>query len=156
MKELNPNESYPCPICRSGKVESLPLMEDTFSCQFCQHLFTANFSQQLLKVVDSEIPLSWYWNGKKWSSPQRKGIQLGWGYVVAAVFFILLPPLLVGTGAFLFPPVPGTPLAWLPLAWTILTLLTHFGIFLWLVAEYYQFPVVMYLRAVMRRNDRAF
>lgn len=150
MKSLNLNETYPCPVCRSRELTALPLMEDTFSCQFCQHLFQADFSQQLLTMMDSEIPLSWYWNGKRWSSPQRKGIELGWGYVVAAIIFLFLPPLLVGTGAYLFPPVPGTPLAWLPTAWTVLTLLTHFGILLWLIIEYYQFPVLMYLRAQRR------
>lgn len=152
MKQLTPNETYPCPVCRSGEVTHLPLMEDTFSCQFCQHLFTADFSQQLLKMMDSEIPLSWYWNGKRWSSPQRKGIELGWEYAVVASLFLLLPPLIVGSGALLFPPVPGTPLAWLPVAWTILTLLTHFGILLWLLTEYYQFPVLMYLRAIIRQR----
>ena len=154
MKQFNINETYPCPVCRSGEVSALPMMEDTFSCQFCQHLFQADFSQQLLKMMDSEIPLSWYWNGKRWSSPQRKGIEIGWEYAIAAVLFLVLPPLIVGTGAYLFPPVPGTPLAWLPTAWTLLTLLTHLGILLWLITEYYQFPVVMYLRAVIRQRLR--
>jgi hypothetical protein len=153
MRQLNENETYPCPVCRSGEVQPLPLMENTFSCQFCQHLFTADFPQQLLTMMDSEIPLSWYWNGKRWSNPQRKGIELGWEYAIAATLFLLLPACIVGIGAYLFPPVPGTPLAWLPTAWTILTLLTHLGILVWLITEYYQFPVVMYLRAVMRRRD---
>ncbi|NBD32893.1 MAG: hypothetical protein GVY17_08010 [Cyanobacteria bacterium] len=152
MKQLNGDETYPCPVCRSGEVRALPLMEDSFSCQFCQHLFQADFSQQLLTMMDSEIPLSWYWNGKRWSSPQRKGIELGWEYIVAGMLFLILPPFIVGTGAYLFPPVPGTPLAWLPTAWTILTLLTHLGILLWLITEYYQFPVVLYVRAVLRQR----
>ena len=153
MKQLNPNETYPCPVCRSGEVEPLPLMEDTLSCQFCQHLFKADFSQQLLTMMDSEIPLSWYWDGKKWSSPQRKGLELGWESAIAALLFLLLPPLIVGTGAYLFPPVPSSPLAWLPIAWTGLTFLTHLGILLWLAIEYYQFPVVMYLRALLRQRS---
>lgn len=154
MKRFNISETYPCPVCRSGEVSALPMMEDTFSCQFCQHLFQADFSQQLLKMMDSEIPLSWYWNGKRWSSPYRKGIEIGWEYAIAAVLFLVLPPFIVGTGAYLFPPVPGTPLAWLPTAWTLLTLLTHLGILLWLITEYYQFPVVMYIQAVIRQRIR--
>ncbi len=152
MKQLNTDETYPCPVCRSGQVEPLPLMEDTFSCQFCQHLFTADFSQQLLTMMDSEIPLSWYWNGKKWSSPQRKGIELGWESAIAALFFLIVPPLIVGLGLLLFPPVPETPLAWFPIAWTALTFITHLGILLWLAIEYYQFPVVMYLQALLRQR----
>jgi len=152
MKPLNPSESYPCPVCRSGEISALPLMEDTFSCQFCQHLFSADVKQQLITMMDSEIPLSWYWNGKRWSNPQRKGIEIGWEYAIASIIFILFPTLIVGIGAYLFPPVPGTPLAWLPTAWTVLTLIAHSAILVWLFIEFYQFPVVMYLRAMMRRD----
>jgi len=153
MKPLTENETYPCPVCRSGQVSSIFMMENTFSCQFCQHLFTADLSQQVLTMMDSEIPLSWYWNGKQWSNPQRQGIELGWEYAIAGLLFILLPSLIVGTGAYLFPPVPGTPLAWLPTAWTILTLITHTSLLLWLITEYYQFPVVMYLRARIQQRS---
>lgn len=151
MKPFNCNESYPCPVCRTGEITALPLMDETFSCQFCQHLFQGDFSQQLLTLMDSEIPLSWYWNGKGWSPPQRKGVELGWQYAIAACVFLLLPTSIVGVGAYLFPPVPGTPLAWLPTVWTGLTLLTHLGILFWLVVEYYQFPVVIYIRVRLRQ-----
>ncbi|MFP4134891.1 MAG: hypothetical protein ACLFQP_10000 [Halothece sp.] len=153
MKSLNENETYPCPVCRTGEVKALPLMEDTFSCEFCQHLFTASFSQQVLKMMDSEIPLSWYWDGKKWSNPYRKGLNIGWEYWGLGLLFITLPPLIVGAGAYLFPTIPGTPLAWLPTVWTILTFIAHFVILIWLIVEYYQFPVVMYLRTRMQRHS---
>jgi hypothetical protein len=57
----------------------------------------------------------------------------------------------VATGAYLFPPVEGSPLSWVPRFWSILTLICHAICLLWLMIEYYQFPVNMYLRALARR-----
>ena len=54
---------YSCPVCRHGKVSEMLLME-TFSCNFCQHIFTTDFDKQLLKMADSQLPLTWYWNGR--------------------------------------------------------------------------------------------
>jgi len=136
---------YPCPVCRLGEMESLPMME-ALSCQVCQHFFTANLEKQQLVMVDRDPPLIWQWNGKNWVGAHLQGVELGWGYSVAAIAFTVLPPLLIGFANYLFPPVPGSRLSWLPNAWALLALLTHLAIIGWLVLEFYQFPLRTYFR----------
>jgi hypothetical protein len=142
--------TYPCPVCRHGEISSMLLME-TFACNFCQHIFTTNFDKQLLKMADSQLPLSWYWNGKNWKGIQREGTEFGWGYLVAGLIFVLFPTGIIGIGAYLFPPLPDSPLSWLPLVWLILTFFSHLFCLVWLVIEYYQFPIFLYIRAIKRR-----
>lgn len=141
---------YSCPVCRHGKIAAMPLME-TFACNFCQHIFTANFDKQLLKMADSQLPLTWYWNGRSWKGIHREGAEVGWGYLVFGLSFIIFPTSIVGLGTYLFPPLPDTPLSWLPVFWTILTFLTHLLCLVWLVIEYYQFPIFLYAGAIKRR-----
>lgn len=141
---------YPCPVCRHGEITAMPLM-DAFACNFCQHIFTTNFDKQVLKMVDSQLPLSWYWNGKNWKGIQREGAEFGWGYVVAGTIFVFFPTSIIALGAYLFPPLPNSPLSWLPLAWIVLTFLSHLFCLVWLVIEYYQFPIFLYVRAIKRR-----
>lgn len=141
---------YSCPVCRHGKISTMPLME-TFACNFCQHIFTANFDKQLLKMADSQLPLTWYWNGKNWKGIHREGAEMGWGYLVFGLSFVIFPTSIVGLGTYLFPPLPDSPLSWLPLFWTVLTFLTHLFCLIWLIIEYYQFPIFLYVRAIKRR-----
>ncbi|PSO55436.1 MAG: hypothetical protein BRC40_06140 [Cyanobacteria bacterium QH_8_48_120] len=142
---------YTCPVCRYGKIAALPLMDDAFGCEFCHHIFTANLETQVLKMADSQLPLAWHWNGKTWQGAHRKGVELGWGYGIAGIAFVVLPPTLIGVAAYLFPPVPGDPLSWLPVFWTMLAFLLHLSCLGWLMVEYYQFPVFAYLRAMGQR-----
>jgi len=74
--------------------------------------------------------------------------------VAAAIGLVFLPTTLLGLSAYYFPPVPGSRLSWFPAAWTGLAFLSHLGIVLWLVAEFYQFPVGTYFRAWARRIRR--
>ena len=141
---------YSCPVCRHGKVSEMPLME-TFSCSFCQHIFITNFDKQLLKMADSQLPLTWYWNGKTWKGIQREGTEIGWGYFVFAVGFICIPTAIIACGAYLFPPVTGSFLSWLPVFWTLLTFCAHLFCVIWLIIEYYQFPIFLYIRALKRK-----
>lgn len=141
---------YYCPVCRHGEVSSMPLME-TFACNFCHHIFTVNYDKQLLKMADSQLPLTWYWNGKTWKGIQREGLEMGWIYIVCGLAFLLLPTGVIALGAYLFPPLPDSPLAWLPIFWIVLTFLAHLSCLGWLVVEYYQFPVFLYFRAMKRR-----
>ncbi|MGK7877943.1 MAG: hypothetical protein AB4426_32935 [Xenococcaceae cyanobacterium] len=140
---------YRCPVCRHGQISALALME-AFACNFCHHIFTANLEKQLLKIADSQLPLTWRWNGRTWKGVQQKGVELGWGYWVAGIAFVVIPPTLIGLAAYLFPPMPGSPLFWFPAFWTVLVFLSHLACLGWLVVEYYQFPVLMYLRAMGR------
>ena len=141
---------YPCPVCRHGKVAEMPLME-TFACNFCQHIFTTNFDKQLLKMADSQLPLTWYWNGKIWKGIHREGTEVGWAYLVFAVAFVFIPTAIISTGAYLFPPMSGSFLSWLPFAWAGLTFCAHLFCVIWLVIEYYQFPIFLYIRALKRK-----
>jgi len=141
---------YPCPVCHYGQISTLALM-DAFACNFCQHIFIPNLEKQVLKMADREPPMSWRWNGKNWIGAHLEGVELGWGYAVAAIGLIFLPSTLLGLAAYYFPPIPGTKLSWLPVAWTGLAFLSHLGIVLWLLTEIYQFPVRVYFRALWRR-----
>jgi hypothetical protein len=140
---------YTCPLCRHGQISAMPLME-TFACNFCHHIFTTNFEQQVLKIADSQLPLTWRWNGKNWKGVQREGTELGWSYLGIGIIFVVLPTAIIATGSYLFPPLPGSPLSWLPLWWTILTFLAHLFCVIWLIIEYYQFPIFLYFRALRR------
>lgn len=141
---------YPCPVCRHGEIASLALM-DAFACNFCRHIFTANLEQQSLKMADSQLPLSWHWNGQKWTGIQPDETKITWGYWIAAIAFVSLPTTIVGAASYIFPPLPGSRLAWFPLAWAIATFLSHLACIIWLILEYYQFPVSLYLRALRQR-----
>ena len=141
---------YPCPVCRHGKLAQMPLME-TFACSFCQHIFTANFDKQLLKMADSQLPLTWYWNGKIWKGIHREGTEVGWAYFIFALGFILIPTSIIGIGAYLFPPMDSSLMSWFPVIWTIFTFCAHLFCIIWLVIEYYQFPIFLYIRAIKRR-----
>ncbi|MEM1367121.1 MAG: hypothetical protein AAGG02_03725 [Cyanobacteria bacterium P01_H01_bin.15] len=143
--------TYPCPICRHGEISTIALM-DVFGCNFCQHLFEVSPNYDQLKTADSHLTLSWSWSGRAWRRAQAKDGALNPRlYWLLGGIFVFLPPSLVGLAAYLFPPMPGSNLAWLPWAWTGLTLLTHLGFLLWLMLEYYQFPLQLYLQALNRR-----
>jgi hypothetical protein len=141
---------YPCPVCRVGKISHMPLME-AMSCDFCQQIFTVNVEQQQIKMPSRQPPLIWRWNGFHWTEAQIEGVEFGWGYVIAAVAFVLLPTTLIGIVAYNFPPNPETPLSWIPYIWTALTFLSHLAIIIWLLIEVYQIPVSAYWRAIQQR-----
>ncbi len=141
---------YPCPVCRHGRVREMPMME-TFACGFCQHIFTTNFDKQLLKMADSQLPLTWYWNGKTWKGIHREGAEIGWVYLLFAFGFVCIPTSIIASGMYLFPPTEDSLLSWLPLTWTILTFCAHLLCVVWLIIEYYQFPVFLYFRALRRK-----
>ncbi|WP_414551252.1 hypothetical protein [Anabaena sp. CCY 0017] len=142
-------EVYPCPVCRVGKISRMPMME-TMACDFCYEIFTVNLEQQEIKMPSRQPPLIWRWNGFNWTEAQLEGIELGWGYGLVAIAFVVLPTSLIGIVAYYFPPISHDPITWLPYIWTILTFLLHLSIILWIVVEIYQIPVVAYLRAINR------
>jgi len=141
---------YPCPVCRVGKVQNMPLME-AMSCDFCHQIFTLNLEEQQLKMPSREPPLIWRWNGFYWTEAHLEGVQFGWGYILATAAFILLPTSLIGLVAYNFPPDPNTPLSWVPYIWTLLTFFAHLTIIIWLFIEVYQIPLKAYFRALHQR-----
>ena len=142
-------DSEYCPFCRFGQLATMALM-DTLSCVQCNHIFTVDSSQQTLTVVDSSHPLTWQWNGQTWRGVYPKGMELGGADWFAGIALILFPALIVGITAYLFPPIPNTPWAWFPLFWTGLTFLFHLFLVGSIICNYYQFPIMVYLKAMGR------
>lgn len=140
------HEVYPCPICRYGEISPLSLM-DAMACNSCRHIFTTEVEKQQIKMADRQPPLIWRWNGRKWTEAHLEGVELGWAYWVGAIAFVIFPTTLLGLTAYVRPPVSGSLLSWLPTVWTGLAFLLHLGIVLWLVIEFYEFPVQAYLSA---------
>ena len=138
--------TYPCPVCRLNQLKAMPLM-DAMACDCCRHIYIADLERQQLKMVDRQPPLTWNWNGKTWKGVHLEGLEFGWTYWFFALALVMFPTSIIGLAAYLFPPEPESTLSWLPLAWTGLTFLSHLAIIGWLVTEFYQFPIRIYLRA---------
>ncbi len=153
--DLSEQEIYPCPICHYGQISSLLLM-DAMACDSCRHIFTTEIEKKQIqiKTADRHPPLIWRWNGRKWTAARLEGVELGWAYWLGGIAFIILPTTLLGITAYTRPPLPGSPLSWLPTVWTGLAFLLHLGIILWLVIEFYEFPIWAYLRAKWRNLFR--
>ena len=149
-KPLNDHDVYPCPVCRHGEVAAMPLME-ALACNFCHHIFTLDLEQQVLKMVDSQLPLTWYWTGQTWKRIQKKNLTLGWVYGFLSLGFVILPTSLTGLCAYIFPPIPHSPLSWLPVTWVLLTAICHSAIISWLLIAYYQFPLKRYLQEIRQQ-----
>ncbi len=146
------DSGLPCPVCRHGTIRSLPLMDETWACFSCQHLFAVKGDAAMVRLLDAQGSLTWSWQARlgAWRRWQPQATALGWGYAIAGVLFALLPPLLVEMPAYWFPPRTG---GWLPHFWALLTLLVHGGILAWLVLGYLQLPVGLYLQALWRQRS---
>lgn len=147
---LNVQGTYPCPVCRLGQLQALSLME-AMACNQCQHIFTADWDKQHLQMADRQPALNWYWNGKRWKGAHLEGVEWGWIYWLFASGFVVLPTTLIALSVYTFPPEPGSALSWFPVAWIGLTFLSHLAIIGWLVIEFYQFPVGLFLRMGRRQ-----
>ena len=147
-KNLSIEEVYTCPVCYHGYISAITLM-DAFSCNFCNHIFIPDLVKQSLQMADSSSPLSWRWNGKKWKADHPQ-VEWSWLIKLLAVAFVLLPTTLIGLTAYFFSPIPGTPLCWLPIFWTGLTFVSHLTIIVNIIIDYYQFPVRLYLKALIK------
>ena len=141
---------YPCPVCRVGKVQNMPLME-AMSCDFCHQIFTVNLEQQQLKMPSREPPLVWRWNGFYWTEAHLEGVEFGWGYILATFAFVLLPTSLIALVAYKIPPNKNAPISRVPYISPKLTFVSHFTIIIWLFVEVYQIPIKAYFRALQQR-----
>lgn len=132
-----------CPLCRNGRLSTLPLM-DVMACDFCQHLFSIDTSQPLVKPLtlrleDGVQPLSWQWNGEKWMAlSQANAFAIRWLWSLC-LLIVLLPSMLMGLMIQILPTADGN--AWFPFVWFGLTFVLHGLISLWLLAEHYQWPL---------------
>jgi hypothetical protein len=141
---------YPCPVCRVGEIAGMPMME-SMACDFCEQIFTIESEKQQLRMPARQPALIWHWSGKHWTDAHIEGMELGWGYWVAAFALVFFPTSLIGSVAYFLPPTPGATLYWLPYIWTGLTFFSHLAIIVWLFIEVYQFPVGAYFRALRQR-----
>ncbi|MGF1600788.1 MAG: hypothetical protein ACFCU8_02010 [Thermosynechococcaceae cyanobacterium] len=152
-RSLQDDDSYPCPFCRQGQVQCLYLME-AFSCGLCDRVFSANLPHQSLTLETGagSRALRWYWSGDGWQSERQRASSPMLVLQLLTVAFALLPPLLIGVPAYLFPPLPSQDTVSFPVIWAILTGVIHVAMMLWLWLEYYQLPVWVILRIRFRRG----
>lgn len=142
---LNYQGMYSCPVCRRGQISAMTLM-DAFGCDVCHHIFTANLQRQSVRVVDTSPALSWRWDGRKWKPSHRADVELSPWVWLAAIAFVMLPTVIIGTAGYIFPPLPGSSWQWFPLVWMAIAFLAHLSGVVWLVLEYYEVPSLMALR----------
>ena len=147
MPTLDYSQTYSCPLCLRGEIRAFPLM-DAFGCDFCRHIFSANLEEQILDLADGQVPRRWYRKGHQWITKDQ---EVFWGYGLFGLILIILPTAIVGLGAYCFPPLPNSPLSWLPKLWVVLTLIFHLIFLSWLAALYFQFPFRSYFRLLQER-----
>ncbi len=150
VTDFNYDGTYPCPVCRLGQIKALPLM-DAMACDSCRHIFTASLEKQRLFMADRQPSLIWCWNGRTWVGAHTLGVEVGWGYLLIAVAFVLLPPTLFALSTYFLLETPGTSKSWLPAVWTGLIFLSHLGIIGFAVVGFYQFSIRTYLRVIRHR-----
>jgi hypothetical protein len=136
---LNYKQSYPCPLCRYGQLNSLMLM-DAFACGFCRHIFTATLSQQSICLADTTQPIYWRWTGQRWQPLHHANSEWTVAIWFLSVGLTVIPTTLIGLIYRIFPPLEDSSGAEFPLLWLVLVFLAHLGITLWVLAEFYQIP----------------
>lgn len=147
---LEDGQTYRCPVCRHGQIQPMPLM-DAFSCGFCRHIFEANLTQQTVQMVDGSQPMAWRWTGRRWQSVYQRPAELPVLLWLIGMVLVIIPAGLVSLSAYIFPPLPGSPGAFLPVLWAGGTLATHAMLVGWLLAEYYQFPPYVLVKVWIQR-----
>lgn len=140
QRPLDLNDSYPCPVCRHGKIQALVLV-DAFACDFCHHVLAVDMQRQQVQLVDSTQAIAWTWQGKAWRI-QNGGEHRSLSAMVLVIAGVLtvVPAAIVWLAGMVFPPLSPTSWITFPMMWAFLTFLTHLGLVLWLVGEHYQIP----------------
>lgn len=141
QRPLDLNDSYPCPVCRHGEINSL-VLTDAFACNFCRHILSADLKQQQVQVVDSTQSITWVWNGQRWRLVNaNRSADISAIALFVAVILVVLPAGLVQLTGVIFAPLPSSH-SHVPFStiWACLVLVAHLTLVLWLLGEYYQFP----------------
>jgi rubredoxin len=145
VRYLEMNDSYICPICRHGHLSPIVLM-DAYSCNFCRHIFTADLSEQTIRVEDSSQPTTWRWLGTKWQATNQIDVDLTIAVWLVGAIISILPPTLIWLSSHTFPPMEGTSWYWFPTVWIALSFSIHFLMVAWLLVEHYQLPFYVALK----------
>lgn len=139
LRTLDYHDTYACPVCGHGELSLLTLTE-AFACNFCRHIFSVNLASQSLQMIDSAQPMVWFWTGERWRHNRRSDSHVTavvWSFALAIA---CLPALLIILSNYMFPPIDSEGPNQFSIIWTLITLLAHAGIVLWLIAEHYQWP----------------
>ncbi|MEM8613068.1 MAG: hypothetical protein AAGF93_13695 [Cyanobacteria bacterium P01_H01_bin.105] len=99
-----------------------------------------NLASQSLQMIDSAQPMVWFWTGERWRHNRRSDSHVTavvWSFALAIA---CLPALLIILSNYMFPPIDSEGPNQFSIIWTLITLLAHAGIVLWLIAEHYQWP----------------
>ncbi len=142
--------SYPCPLCWQGQLQPMVLV-DAYGCSLCQQILLVNLDQQTVYPVDGSQSLGWRWQSRGWQPlhhPPQDATLILWGLGTILVVF---PPLLVALGAYLFPPLEGTPGGNWSWGWVALTLILHGLMVTWVLVEYYHPPLYRLLQVRLER-----
>lgn len=144
-KLLAYEENYRCPACASGDLSAIALM-DVFACDFCRHIFSVNLKAQSVYLADSLQTMAWYWDGWHWKTAQQNdtAASLVWAFTIGLT---IAPVGIIALSNYVFPPLDSSGF---PKAWTVLTLICHSLIALWLLAEYHRWP--WYVSSGIRLN----
>jgi hypothetical protein len=149
-RSFNLQETFPCPICRKGQVQSMVMME-TLSCSFCRHIFSADLPKQILRVEDT-IPKSvWTWQGDRWTSLHLADVDLTLLVWFTSIFIMVVPATVLGLSAYMFPPIGGLQWNSFSVVWSVLTFGSHSTISAWLLVEHYQLPGYVAAKITIQR-----
>jgi ribosomal protein L28 len=149
-RSLSYDDSYACPICGQGTLFGMTLM-DAYACNACRHLFTANLTEQILRVEDNATPMAWRWSGTRWRSVQAANQDLTLLVWICCIAIMFVPPAIVWVPAQIFPPLEGSKAAWFPDVWFVAIVVGHVSIGTWLLAEHYQWQPYIVNRERLNR-----
>lgn len=150
-RSFNLQDTYPCPVCRNGTVQSMVMME-TLSCSFCRHIFSADLSLQTLQVEDTLPKSSWIWNRDRWITRTSRDSDLTYLVWFTSAFLIIIPASMIGLPAYVFPPIGGLQLNSFSIVWAEMTLGIHSLIAVWLLVEHYQLPTYVAAKITIDRT----
>jgi hypothetical protein len=128
------------------------VMMETLSCSFCRHIFSADLSQQILRVEDTIPKSTWAWNGDRWTSRNLADVDLTLLVWFTSIFITLVPASLLGLSAYIFPPIGGLQWDSFSVVWSGLTLGSHALIAAWLLVEHYQLPGYVAAKITIQRT----
>ena len=150
-RSFNLQDTYPCPICRHGTIQSMVMME-TLSCSFCRHIFSADLSSQVLRVEDKLPKSAWLWHQGRWTTQTSRNGDMTALVWFTSVFLILIPCLMIALPAYVFPPIGGLQMDSFSMVWGELTLGIHGLLASWLLVEHYQLPTYVAAKITIDRS----
>jgi hypothetical protein len=127
------------------------VMMDAFSCGFCRHIFSANLTEQVLRVEDRVPQTAWRWQGDRWSSLNPVSVDLSIIVWMTSVFLFTIPSGVIWLSAYVFPPIGGLTWTSFSIVWGEIVFSVHCLIAAWLLVEHYQLPSYVAARIAIDR-----